>query len=77
VRNQSCQNLHGHLDTTSRACRTEQGSTYRTCPPNRRPSVSVNRSVSRGYRWKPTKFKFQIETLVHSVSIGKPLGKDR
>jgi hypothetical protein len=54
-----------------------QGFAYRTGPPNRWQSVSVNRSVSRGYRSKPNKFKIQIETSVLSVSIGKPLGKDR
>jgi hypothetical protein len=54
-----------------------QGFAYRTGPPNCRPPVSVNRSVSRDYRSKPNKFKIQIETTVQSVSISKPLGKDR
>jgi hypothetical protein len=54
-----------------------QGLPYRTGPPNRRPPVSVNRSVSHGNRRKPNKFKIQIETAVQSVRTGLPLGKDR
>jgi hypothetical protein len=55
----------------------DQGLPYRTGPLNRRPPVPVNRSVSRGNRPKPNKFKIQIETPVQSISIDKPLGKDR
>jgi hypothetical protein len=48
--------------------KAEQGYTYRTGGPNRRPPVTVNRSVSRGYRCLPSKFKFSNLTASHSVT---------
>jgi hypothetical protein len=45
----------------------KQGSPYRSSLPNRRPPVTVYRAVSRGNRWLPNKFKFSIQTPVHSV----------
>jgi hypothetical protein len=35
--------------------------------PNRRPSVTVYRPVSRGNRRLPNKFKFSNQSPVHSV----------
>jgi hypothetical protein len=46
-----------------------QGYTYRTGGPNRRPPVTVYRSVSRGYRCLPSKFKFSNLTASHSVTL--------
>jgi hypothetical protein len=44
-----------------------QGLPYRSGQPNRRPSVTVNRPVSRGYRSLSNKFKFSNPRPVQSV----------
>jgi hypothetical protein len=50
-----------------RAAAISQGFTYRTGGPNRRPPVTVYRSVSRGNRRLPSKFKFSNRTPSQSV----------
>jgi nucleoside-diphosphate-sugar epimerase len=45
----------------------DQGLPYRSGEPNRRPSVTVYRPVSRGYRSLSNKFKFSNPRPVQSV----------
>jgi hypothetical protein len=45
----------------------DQGFTYRTGGPNRRPPVTVYRSVSRGNHCLPSKFKFSNQPPSQSV----------
>jgi hypothetical protein len=77
--NSSCQNpapptsavtacrISSSRSPASGACR-RQGFTYRTGGPNRRPPVTVYRSVSRGNRRLPNKFKFSNQPPSQSVS---------
>jgi hypothetical protein len=57
-----------HDDAHGATLSSTQGYTYRTGGPNRRPPVTVYRSVSRGYRCLPSKFKFSNLTASHSVT---------
>jgi hypothetical protein len=53
--------------TDGRKGNNHQGSPYRSGRPNRRPSVTVYRPVSRGYRSLSNKFKFSNPRPVQSV----------